>query len=176
MAGILDSLKNDPRQANLDFMETYVGFRTAVPKPAAEESHIRHILRFYVARSLLKSGFDDVYILPEIGLDEGSVTVDVAARKADETVLALVEPESVTSDTVATLARLRDLPVSEIIIVHSQYGNAGDIPERFAEDLEAGRMRLMAVVPPPFDDVYEYDIWMFETTFRNVLEKQEGED
>jgi len=176
MTGILDNLKNQPREANLDFMETYVGFRNAVPKPTTEDAHIRHILRFYVARSLLKSGYERVYILPEIGIEGGSISVDVAAKKGDETVLAMVEPESVTPETVATLETLHNLPVSEIIVVHSQYGNSADVPDRFAEDLDAGRMRLMAVVPPPFDDVYEYDIWMFETTFRNVLDKRKEED
>lgn len=161
---------NKTKEADLAFMDSYVSFRAKIPKPTAEEAHIRHILRYYVARSLLKSDYQDVYVLPEIDADEKSLTVDVAGRRNGELVLALVEPESVTDQTIETLDQLKDSD-AEVIVVHSQYGNAGEIPTRFEQEIESGRFRIMAVVPPPFDDVYEYDIWMFETTFRNVMEK-----
>lgn len=169
MPATLDPEKNSAKRTELAKMETYVSFRAAIPKPTSEEAHIRHILRYYVARSLLKSDYEDVYILPDLEVDGVEMTVDVAARKNGGLVLAYVEPESVTDETVASLEALRQATEADVIIVHSQYGDAGAVPERFPDELESGRYRLMAVVPPPFDDVYEYDIWMFETTFRNVL-------
>lgn len=166
----LDREANQAKKADLAFLDSYVSFRAKIPKPTAEEAHIRHILRYYVTRSLLKSGYQDVYVLPEVVAGEQTLTVDVAGHQDGELVLALVEPESVTEPTVEVLGKLRDAEV-EVIVVHSQYGDAGEIPEKFEDELNSGRFRIMAVVPPPFDDVYEYDIWMFETTFRNVMEQ-----
>jgi hypothetical protein len=150
--------------------ETYVAFRTAVPKPSDEDAHLRHILRFYIARSLLKRGESEVYILPEVNVGGKSMRVDVAAGKPGQLSLALCEPGSVTPETEALLEALRGLEGVNILIVHSQYGKPGNVLERFQPELEAKKFQLLAVVPPPFDDAYEYDIWMFETTFRNLME------
>ncbi len=150
--------------------ETYMEFRSAVPKPPEEDAHLRHILRFYIARALQKRGDQDVYILPAIEIAGKSIRVDVAAGSAGKYTLAICEPESVTSETEQILESLKDLEGLDVIVVHSQYGQPGYVMEKFKSQLESRKFHLLAVVPPPFDDVYEYDIWMFETTFRNLFE------
>ena len=150
--------------------ETYMAFRTAIPKPSAEDAHLRHILRFYMARAMQKRGEQDVYILPQISLAEKEFRVDVAAGSVSHYTLSICEPDSVTSETEEILDLLKDADGLDVYIVHSQYGKPGNVMTRFKDQLEAKKFHLLAVVPPPFDDVYEYDIWMFETTFRNLFE------
>lgn len=150
--------------------ETYTIFRSAIPRPTHEERHLRHILRLYIARAMQKRGEQDIYILPELEIGEKSVKVDVLAGSPGKYILAICEPESVTQETEAILEGLKDMEGVEVIVVHSQYGNPGNVMEKFKAELESKRFRLLAVVPPPFDDAYEYDIWMFETTFRDLFE------
>jgi hypothetical protein len=150
--------------------ETYMSFRAAVPKPVDEDAHLRHILRFYMARAMLKRGEQDVYILPQFSIEEKSFRVDVVAGSPGKYTLSICEPESVTPKTEEILELLKDIDGIDVVIVHSQYGQPGNIMIRFKEQLESRKFHLLAVVPPPFDDVYEYDIWMFETTFRNLFE------
>ncbi len=151
--------------------ESYMLFRTAIPKPIAEEKHLRHILRFYIARAMQKRGMQEIYVLPHLQADGQEFTVDVMGTGESSRVLAICEPESVTAETEAILNTLRGLEGIEVIIVHSRYGNPGNVMEAFKAELESKKFRLLAVVPPPFDDVYEYDIWMFETTFRDLFEE-----
>ena len=109
----------------------------------------------------------DVYILPEFEVDGQKVTVDVMGIGEDKKMLAITEPESVTPETETILVSLKELRC-ETVIVYSSYGEPGNVPEEYKEQINSKQFRLMAVVPPPFDDVYEYDIWMFETTFREL--------
>jgi hypothetical protein len=153
-----------------DQTETYVAFRTAVPKPSDEDAHLRHILRFYIARTLLKRGEQEVFVLPTLTVDGKVLRVDLAAGKPGKYSLAICEPGSITPETEELLEVLRGLEGVDVIIVHSQYGKPGHVMERFKPELESKKFHLLAVVPPPFDDAYEYDIWMFETTFRNLFE------
>lgn len=155
---------------NPENTETYMQFRTAIPKPSREEAHLRHILRFYMTRAMQKQGYEEIYILPEVEIDGQSMRIDVVARSDSGHALSICEPESVTAETEEMLELLTQVDDAKIIVVHSQYGNAGNIQEKFGPALESRRLRVLAVVPPPFDDVYEYDIWMFETTFRDLFE------
>ncbi len=150
--------------------ETYVAFRTAVPKPSSETAHLRHILRFYLARAMLKRGAKEVYVLPALTIDGKPVAVDVAAGEPGKYSLAICEPGSVKAPTEAILETLCPVDGIDVVVVHSQYGKPGNVMTKFKPQLESGKFHLLAVVPPPFDDVYEYDIWMFETTFRNLFE------
>lgn len=150
--------------------ETYVIFRGVIPKPADEESHLRHILRFYMVRAMQKRGEQEVYVLPALNFGDKSIRVDVAAKSSGKYTLSICEPDSVTAETEAILDIFKDVEDVDVIIVHSQYGQPGNVMTRFKEQIESKKFHLLAVVPPPFDDVYEYDIWMFETTFRNLFE------
>ena len=150
--------------------ETYVAFRTAVPKPSNEDAHLRHILRFYIARSLLRRQEGDVFVLPTVNVRGRDLRMDVASGKPGKYTLAICEPGSITPETEDLLELLKDLEGVDVLIVHSQYGKPGTVMERFKTELDSKKFHLLAVVPPPFDDAYEYDIWMFETTFRNLME------
>lgn len=151
--------------------ESYMHFRSAIPKPVAEEKHLRHILRFYISRAMQKRDMKEIMVLPQLQVDGKEFTVDVMGSGESGRVLAICEPESVTAETEAILETLRNIEGIEVIIVHSRYGHAGNVMEKFKPELESKKFRLLAVVPPPFDDVYEYDIWMFETTFRDLFEE-----
>jgi len=161
-----DLVKVKPSQT-----ETYMAFRTAIPKPTDEDAHLRHILRFYVVRAMQKRGEENVYVLPQFNLGDETIRVDVAAGEPGKYTLSICEPGSVTPETENILDLLKDEEGVEVIVVHSQFGQPGDVMTKFKEQLESKKFQLLAVVPPPFDDVYEYDIWMFETTFRNLLEE-----
>ena len=150
--------------------ETYMAFRSAIPKPANEDAHLRHILRFYIVRAMQKRGEENVYVLPKLTLGDKTIQVDVAAGAPGEYTLSICEPDSVTPETEEILEILKDVEGIEIIVVHSQYGRPGNVMGKFKDQFETKKFHLLAVVPPPFDDVYEYDIWMFETTFRNLFE------
>ncbi|GJQ34667.1 MAG: hypothetical protein JETCAE01_06770 [Anaerolineaceae bacterium] len=150
--------------------ETYMAFRSAIPKPSNEEAHLRHILRFYMTRAMQKRGEQDIYVLPQLNVAGKAVRVDVAAGSAGKYTLSICEPESVTPETEDILDLLKDVEGVDAVVVHSQYGKPGNVMDKFKDQLASKKFHLLAVVPPPFDDVYEYDIWMFETTFRNLFE------
>ena len=152
--------------------ESYMAFRNAIPRPPAEDAHLRHILRYYLARAMFKGGEEQVYIRPTVQVDGRSLTVDVLAGEAGRYRLAICEPGSVTPETEAHLGLLKDVQGVEVIIVHSQYGSSGEVGTKFASQIESGKFRLLTVVPPPFDDLYEYDIWMFEITFGDLFAKE----
>jgi hypothetical protein len=148
---------------------TYATFRDAIPRPSSENANLRHILRFYISRALQKRGAQDIYILPDIQVGEKSFKVDILAGTNGKYTAAFCEPGSVTPKTEDLLDVLKDVPDVEVIIVHSQFGNPGNVMSKYSKQLETKQFRLLAVVPPPFDDVYEYDIWMFETTFNDLF-------
>ena len=150
--------------------ETYMAFRNAVPKPSNEDAHLRHILRFYMARAMQKRGEQEVYILPQVTVAGSNIRVDVAAGPPGKYTLSICEPGSVTPETESILNLLKEVDGIDVFIVHSQYGQPGSVMTTFKDQLASRKFHLLAVVPPPFDDVYEYDIWMFETTFRNLFE------
>lgn len=150
--------------------ETYMAFRSAIPKPANEEAHLRHILRFYMTRAMQKRGEQEIYVLPQLDVAGKTIRVDVAAGSAGKYTLSICEPESVTPETEDILEILKDAEGVDVVVLHSQYGKPGNVMDKFKDQLAAKKFHLLAVVPPPFDDVYEYDIWMFETTFRNLFE------
>src|SRR5690606_26653980 len=80
----LDADQNTGRRVDLSRVETYVDFRTQLPKPTREDAHLRHILRFYTARSFAKSGYDDVYVLPDVTLNGPNLDVAVMAVRSEE--------------------------------------------------------------------------------------------
>lgn len=167
----LDAEQNLDRRVDLSKVETYVDFRTQLPKPTKEDTHLRHILRFYTARSFAKSGYENIYVLPDVSVDGQQVEIDVMATGDEKrTMLAICEPDSITPETLDKLSLLKGVEETGVVIIYSRFGKDRNVVETFKPEFDAKKFRLVAVVPPPFDDVYEYDIWMFETTFRNILE------
>src|SRR3990172_4981696 len=87
--------------------ETYMAFLSAIPKPANEEAHLRHILRFYMVRAMQKRGEQDIYVLPQLDIGGKTIRVDVAAGAPGKYTLSICEPESVTPETEAILELLK---------------------------------------------------------------------
>ena len=160
MAIIIDMDANAEKRIKMERMDTYVNFRTIIRKPPSEDAHLRHILRFYVARALIKRGAEEAYVLPDVSVDEEPVAVDVLAKTDDKLVVAICEPESVSDESVAILEKLSKQEGVECVVIHSQFGDAGTLPEKLKNEVQSNKIQIMAVVPPPFDDVYEYDIWI----------------
>lgn len=150
-------------------IETYVIFREHILKPPHEDEHLRHILRFYIARAMLKQEINDIYILPEIQVGEEILQVDLLGIKNGKVTLSICEPKSITLETENKLEILKNVDDIEVLVVHSQYGKPGNVESKFDSQIKTGKFRIMAVVPPPFDDTYEYDIWMFDLTFRDLF-------
>jgi len=166
---IFDPQTTTAPQVLPDKVDSYVAFRESIPKPPREEEHLRHILRFYIARAMLKQDINEIYILPEIKVGDQTLKVDLLGIKAGKITLALCEPESITPETEDLLEFLKDLDGVDTVVVHSQYGKPGNVESKFSQQIEDGTFRILAVVPPPFDDTYEYDIWMFDLTFRDLF-------
>ena len=164
-----DPAVNIQRKVSPRNTESYVLFRSSIPKPGSEEAHLRHILRFYITRSLQRRGEQTIYILPDLQVGEETIRVDVLAVSTSKYIAAICEPASVTHDTEKILETLKTVEDVEAIVVHSQYGSSGNVATMFEPQITSKKFNILAVVPPPFDDVYEYDIWMFETTFRQVF-------
>lgn len=164
----IDLADNQGKAVTPAQMQNYLAFRTVFPRPAQEDTHVRHIFRFYAARALAKAGYETVLIRPAVEVDGRRLDVDVAAARGGKTVVAVCEPGAVTAESVAKLDVLKDAGDAEVIILHSRHASAGAVPERFREQIASRKFRLMSVVPPPFDDVFEYDIWMFELTFKEA--------
>jgi len=164
----LDLPENRGKAVTQAQLQNYMTFRADFPKPVGEDAHVRHIFRFYVARTLAKSGYTDILIRPVVQVGTHTLDVDVAAAEGNHHVLALCEPAAVTAETTAKLDVLADAEDTEVIVLYSRHAHPGDVPQRFAQQVASRAFRLMSVVPPPFDDVFEYDIWMFELTFREV--------
>ena len=159
-------------QVKPDKIDTYVAFREYIPKPPQEDEHLRHILRFYIARAMLKQEMDPIFVLPEVQVGADALQVDLLGIKNDKISLAICEPESITEETEDLLEKLKLVDGVDIVVVHSQYGKPGNVETKFASEIETGKIRVLAVVPPPFDDTYEYDIWMFDLTFRDLFAEE----
>ena len=89
--------------------ETYLAFRSAVSKPSNEDAHLRHILRFYMARAMQKRGEQNVYILPQVEVEGKTLRMDVAAGSPGKYTLCICEPGSVTSETEELLEALKNV-------------------------------------------------------------------
>lgn len=159
----------EPIRVLPEHTKTYMAFRSDILKPAHEDAHLRHIFRFYIARALFNQGAERVYILPSVRLNDHTFIVDVLAQTGDKFIVGLCEPGSVTPETEQRLEWLKEAENAETVIVHSQFGDPGSLPTHFEAQLASKKFRLLAVVPPPFDDAYEYDIWMFELTFCDLF-------
>jgi len=166
---IFDQENTTALKVNPEKISTYAIFREFIPKPPHEDEHLRHILRFYIARAMLKQEINHIYILPEIQAGDAAVKVDLLGIKDSKVTLAVCEPESILPETEDLLEQLKGFDDVDIVVVHSQYGKPGNVESKFAEEIDSGKIRILAVVPPPFDDTYEYDIWMFDLTFRDLF-------
>lgn len=172
MGFVFDAAINAEKKVAIREMESYLAFRMAKLKPTSEDVHLRHIFRFYLARAMSKMNYEPIFILPTVSIGGQDIKMDVAALNGDKVMLAICEPEHITPETEAVLELFKDEKDLQVLVLHSQYGKPGKVAEKFAEQIANKTFRILAVVPPPFDDAYEYDIWMFETTFRELFSRE----
>ena len=170
MALLFDPAQNSGALVSALDMETYFSFNASHPRPSSEEVHLRHIFRLYVTRALSKMDYREIYVLPRAEVGGNSLAPDVLAVKDGRYLVAFCDKEAVTPETEAKLEMLRGEEGVTALLLHSQFADAGNVPTNFADEIADKKVRIMAVVPPPFDDAYEYDVWIFETTFRDVFE------
>ena len=172
MSIVFDESVNADKKVAIREMESYLAFRMSKQKPTSEDVHLRHIFRFYLARAMSKMDYEPIYILPSVHVGEEDLRMDVAALHDEKLIVAICEPEHITAETEEVLEKLKDEENIQVLVLHSQYGKPGKVAEKFADQIASKKFRILAVVPPPFDDAYEYDIWMFETTFRELFSRE----
>lgn len=147
---------------------SYLLMRTVAPKPPDEDRHARHIQRFYACRGLRRLGYPELFVLPEVRADDTPLHPDVVARRGDGMVFVYCAALS-----------LDEIPRDEIRLITAEAGpmlmlvvaNVLDVDrmsEEFRDLVSSGRMSIRTMTLPPFDDVLEYDIWMFELTFQEA--------
>jgi hypothetical protein len=150
-------------------LASYMELRQAVPKPVSEDRHARHIQRFYACRGLRRAGYPELFILPEVTAAERRFRPDVVGRRGDGLEFVYCAAQS-----------LEEIPLEEIRVLTAEAGpmvmlvvaNVLDV-DRLTDDLRdvvaSGRVAIRTMTLPPFDDVLEYDIWMFELTFQEAV-------
>lgn len=149
-------------------LTSYLQMRQAAAKPVDEERHARHIQRFYACRGLSRMGYGELFVLPSVSSAGGPFHPDVVGRRGDGLMFVYCAAHS-----------LDEIPLDEIRALTAEAGpmlmlvvaNVLDVDRLQAEfhDLESsGRMSIRTMTLPPFDDVLEYDIWMFELTFQEA--------
>jgi len=147
---------------------SYLDLRLAAPKPVDEDRHARHIQRFYACRGLRKLGYPHLFVLPEVSADGRVLHPDVVARRGEGAVFVYCAAHS-----------LDEIPRDEIRLLTSEAGpmlmlvvanvlGVERLQDEFHDLVASGRMSIRTMTLPPFDDVLEYDIWMFELTFQEA--------
>ena len=69
--------------------------------------HLRHIFRLYVARALPKTGWEEIYVLPDACVDGKPLVPDILGLKEGKYLAAFCDKDSVTPETEAKLEMLR---------------------------------------------------------------------
>jgi hypothetical protein len=148
---------------------SYLTMRMTVPKPPAEERHARHIQRYYACRGLHKLGYTEIFVRPDVAAPSGPFHPDVVGRSDDRTLFVYCATYSLDELPRDEIQRLLAGPEQPLVMIIA--ANTLDIPalgREFADQSAAGQISVRVMTLPPFDDVLEYDIWMFELTFQEV--------
>lgn len=156
------------RQLTEADLASYQEFRRAVEKPPGEEHHARHIGRFYTCRGLRAVGYPEVYVLPDIEGPGWSLRPDALARRGGNLVLAYCAADSLDELPRADIRSALDMPGALIVLVVGNVLDLEALEREFHAELRSSRLQIRSFVRPPFDDVLEYDIWMFELAFKEV--------
>lgn len=163
----LDLPENLGAEVTIGATRSYLAFRASSPKPAQEVDHRRHLLRFYAARALARSGYDTLLIRPVVRVAERTLRVDVAARRGMQVALALCEHPEIRPETVATLRVLSRAEHVEVLLVHHADSRIdADVHERLRAQFDPREFRLVSVALPPFGDPLECDTWIYAETLR----------
>jgi hypothetical protein len=150
------------------YLKSYLEFQKISPN-SSTESHARNIMRYYVARAFDKNGFLDISVQTEfVDKNTGiSFLFDVTAVD-NYNYYALCFPGSLTEKDIAMLVLLTELENDKVILVFSNLISTESLRKKFSLYFENGLFQIKTMVLPPFDNLYEYDIWMFEAIFGDI--------
>jgi hypothetical protein len=153
---------------NSSYLKSYLEFQKISPN-SPTESHARNIMRYYVARAFDKNGFLDISVQTEfVDKNAGlSFLFDVTAVD-NYNYYALCFPGSLTEKDIAMLVLLTELEDDKVILVFSNLVSTESLRKKFNLYFENGLFQIKTMVLPPFNDLYEYDIWMFEAIFGDI--------
>lgn len=155
------------------YLRSYLEFQKISPN-SPTDSHAHNIMRYYVARAFDKNGFQDISVQTEfVDKNTGlSFLFDVAAVDNNNyNYYALCFPGSLTEKDIAVLELLADLEDGKVILVFSNLVSTESLRRKFKLYFENGLFQIKTMVLPPFNDLYEYDIWMFEAIFGDIKNK-----
>ena len=147
---------------------SYMEMRQAAPKPVDEERHARHIQRFYACRGLHRSGYHELFVLPTVTADGRAYHPDVVGRRGEGIVFVYCAATSLDEIPRDELAGLTIQAGPMVMLVVANVLDVDRLAEEYRDLVAAGRLSLRTMTLPPFDDVLEYDIWMFELTFQEA--------
>ena len=147
---------------------SYHQFRQAVSKPIGEDRHARHIQRFYACRGLRKIGYPDIYVLPELTAGGDGLHPDVVGQRGQGATFVYCAATSLDEIPRGEVARLMDEAGPMVMLVVANVLDVDALSSELATYVSSGRLSIRTMTLPPFDDVLEYDIWMFELTFQEA--------
>jgi len=149
----------------------YLAFRACCPKPLLECDHQRHLLRFYVVRTLARSGYRPLLVRPVVRVGDRTIRVDVAARRGERVVVALCEYPAVTRDVLAKLVALGRAEHVEVLLVrHAQSPMSADVRASLDKPDVSRRVHLISVKIPPSQDLLYRDSWIYAEILREGVE------
>ncbi len=150
-------------------LASYTQMRACVEKPPGEERHFRHIQRYYACRGLRKVGYPEVLVLPAVTRDDGvAYHPDVVARRGEGLVFAYCAAGSLAELPREEIARLTSEAGPVVLLVVAGTLDVPALQREYHDLVEAGRVSIRTMPLPPFEQVLEYDIWMFELAFQDV--------
>jgi hypothetical protein len=147
---------------------SYLEMRLRAPKPPAEERHAKHIQRFYACRGLRRSGYQELYVLPEVAADGEAFHPDVAGRRGEGLIFVYCAAHSLDEIPRSEIRALTGNAGPMLMLVVANVLDVDVLQQEFADLVGSGRLSIRTMTLPPFDDVLEYDIWMFELTFQEA--------
>ena len=149
-------------------LATYLEMRQAAPKPVAEERHARHIQRFYACRGLRRLGYTDLYVLPTVSSAGRTLHPDVVGRRGEDVLLVYCAARSLAEIPRDEINALTAEAGPALMFVVANVLDVDGLSSEFRDLVSRGRLSIRTMTLPPFDDVLEYDIWMFELTFQEA--------
>jgi hypothetical protein len=150
-------------------LSSYLAMRMAAPKPPDEDRHARHIQRYYACRGLHKRGDPELYVRPAVTFPERCHAPEVVGRRGDALEVVHLATSSLDELPRAEIATLLADPAGpRLMLIVASVLDVRAVNEEFAAPIASGRLTVRVATLPPFDDVLDYDIWMFELTFQEV--------
>ena len=148
---------------------SYLAMRLAAPKPVAEDRHARHIQRFYACRGLRRAGYTEQFVLPTVTAGARTFHPDVVGRGPGGLEFAYCAADSLAQVPVDEIRELTAGDGPTVMVVAANVLDIDRLQETFRDEVARRRVSIRTMTLPPFDDVLEYDIWMFELTFQEAV-------